>query len=55
VSTIWSYLVQENKITAPENFIKRVPHLSFVWGAENVAFLKPFRYFTSNNFKENDV
>ena len=36
----WSYLVQENKITAPENFIKRVPHLSFVWGAENVAFLK---------------
>jgi malate dehydrogenase (quinone) len=36
----WSYLVQENKITAPENFIKRVPHMSFVWGAENVAFLK---------------
>jgi malate dehydrogenase (quinone) len=37
----WSYLVQENKITAPENFIKRVPHMSFVWGSENVAFLKP--------------
>jgi malate dehydrogenase (quinone) len=36
----WSYLVQENKITAPENFIKRVPHMSFVWGSENVAFLK---------------
>jgi malate dehydrogenase (quinone) len=36
----WSYLVQENKITAPENFIKRVPHMSFVWGSENVA-LKP--------------
>jgi len=36
----WSYLVQENKITAPENFIKRVPHMSFVWGDDNVAFLK---------------
>jgi malate dehydrogenase (quinone) len=31
VSRFWSYLVQENKITAPENFIKRVPHMSFVW------------------------
>jgi malate dehydrogenase (quinone) len=35
----WSYLVQENKITAPENFIKGTSH-EFCLGAENVAFLK---------------
>lgn len=36
----WAYLVQEKKITAPENFIKSIPHVSFVWGEKNVAYLK---------------
>ncbi len=36
----WTYLVQKNILTNPENFIKNVPHLSFVWGAKNVSFLK---------------
>ncbi len=36
----WSYLVGNNIITSPENFIHSVPHLSFVWGNENVDFLK---------------
>ena len=36
----WSYLVQENKVSSPENFIKSIPHMSFVWGEKNVAFLK---------------
>lgn len=36
----WSFLVQNNLITNPENFIKSVPHLSFVWGEKNVAFLE---------------
>ncbi|RTY92381.1 malate:quinone oxidoreductase [Flavobacterium sp. GT3R68] len=36
----WSYLVQQNLITSPENFIKSIPHLSFVWGEENVNYLK---------------
>lgn len=36
----WSYLVEQNKVSSPENFIKKVPHLSFVWGQENVDFLK---------------
>ena len=36
----WSYLVKKGKITRPENFIHNVPHLSFVWGSENVNFLK---------------
>ncbi len=36
----WSYLVAENNIEAPEKFIHSVPHLSFVWGQENVDYLK---------------
>ena len=36
----WSYLVAENKIEAAEKFIHAVPHLSFVWGEENVVYLK---------------
>lgn len=36
----WSYLVQENIVSSPENFIKSIPHMSFVWGEKNVDFLK---------------
>ena len=36
----WSYLVQQNKVPSPENFIKSVPHMSFVWGDKNVKYLK---------------
>ncbi|UGS24338.1 malate:quinone oxidoreductase [Flavobacterium channae] len=36
----WAYLVQQNLITSPENFIKTIPHSSFVWGEDNVKFLK---------------
>ena len=34
----WAYLVQQKFITS--KFIHHVPHLSFVWGEENVAYLK---------------
>jgi malate dehydrogenase (quinone) len=36
----WAYLVQQEKVSAPENFIKRIPHISFVWGDKNVEYLK---------------
>ena len=36
----WAYLIQQNKITSPEEFISKVPHLSFVLGEKNVEFLK---------------
>jgi malate dehydrogenase (quinone) len=36
----WAYLVQEKKISSPESFIKSIPHMSFVWGAKNVEYLK---------------
>jgi malate dehydrogenase (quinone) len=36
----WSYLVKNGAITDPQSFIHPVPHMSFVQGAENVAFLR---------------
>ncbi|MBS1746525.1 MAG: malate dehydrogenase (quinone) [Bacteroidetes bacterium] len=35
----WSYLVKNNFIKNPGNFIHSIPHISFVWGDANVAFL----------------
>ena len=36
----WSYLVENNIISHPHNFIQSIPHMSFVWGEENVDYLK---------------
>jgi malate dehydrogenase (quinone) len=36
----WTYLLDKGLITDPQNFIRKVPHMSFVWGAENVEYLK---------------
>lgn len=36
----WAHLVHKGYLKNPERFIRRVPHLSFVWGDENIAFLK---------------
>jgi malate dehydrogenase (quinone) len=36
----WSYLVRKGAIADPQSFIHPVPHMSFVHGPENVAFLK---------------
>ena len=36
----WSFLVKKDLLPDPENFINTVPHMSFVWGDENVAFLR---------------
>lgn len=37
---LWSYLVQKGAIPDPQAFIHSCPHMSFVWGAENVAYLR---------------
>lgn len=37
---LWSYLVEKKYLTDTTKFIGRVPHMSFVWGAENVGYLK---------------
>lgn len=36
----WSYLVGAGLLPEPSAFINPVPHMSFVWGADNVAYLK---------------
>lgn len=41
----WAYLVEKNVIKQPSHFIRRVPHMSAVFGDKNVNFLKT-RYQT---------
>jgi malate dehydrogenase (quinone) len=36
----WSYLVEKNIIHPPSSFIHSIPHCSFVWGEENVVYLR---------------
>jgi malate dehydrogenase (quinone) len=37
---LWSFLITKGAIPDPRAFIHPCPHMSFVWGTENVAFLK---------------
>ncbi|MEO6732418.1 MAG: malate:quinone oxidoreductase [Ferruginibacter sp.] len=36
----WAYLVEHNYISTAQSYISDIPHLSFVWGEDNVDFLK---------------
>jgi malate dehydrogenase (quinone) len=36
----WSYMVESSALPAPKNFINPTPHLSFVWGDDDVKFLR---------------
>jgi malate dehydrogenase (quinone) len=36
----WGYLVEQGIIDDPHTFIRSCPHMSFVWGADNVEFLR---------------
>ena len=36
----WSTLVEQGVLPAPNNFINPTPHISFVWGADNVQYLR---------------
>ncbi|MCL6633106.1 MAG: malate:quinone oxidoreductase [Alicyclobacillus herbarius] len=45
----WSYLVNSNLIRNPQDFIMPLPHMSFVQGEKNVAFLKKRFEALSNN------
>lgn len=44
----WAYLVEKNIIQNPKDFIHSVPHMSFVWGDENVTYLNK-RYASLKN------
>ncbi len=36
----WAYLIGKDLLPDPQAFINPVPHMSFVWGAENVDYLR---------------
>ncbi len=36
----WAYLKKQNHLPQQDSFIKTVPHMSFVWGEDNISFLK---------------
>ncbi|CAN5369504.1 malate:quinone oxidoreductase [soil metagenome] len=36
----WSYLIKNDLLPDPQAFINPVPHMSFVWGDENVEYLR---------------
>ena len=36
----WSYCVEKGSLPEPSRFINSVPHQSFVWGEDNVEFLR---------------
>jgi malate dehydrogenase (quinone) len=36
----WAYLTERKLIDLPGTFIQSIPHMSFVWGQENINFLK---------------
>ncbi|GAB3989912.1 malate:quinone oxidoreductase [Spirosoma daeguense] len=35
----WAYLIEKDFLHDAPNFIRSIPHMSFVWGTENVAYL----------------
>ncbi len=37
---LWAHLVERGKIPDAQEFIKRVPHISFVWGEDNVRYMQ---------------
>jgi malate dehydrogenase (quinone) len=36
----WAYLVEKKYVDDPSTFIRQIPHMSFVWGKDNVEYLK---------------
>ncbi|MGE8261685.1 MAG: malate dehydrogenase (quinone), partial [Stenotrophomonas sp.] len=35
----WSHQIREGRLSQPSDFINPTPHMSFVWGDENIAYL----------------
>src|SRR5439155_9363963 len=36
----WAWLVENNILPLPGSFIKKIPHMSFVWDEANITYLK---------------
>ncbi len=37
---LWSYMVEQGLLPKPSSFINQTPHQNFVWGEDNVEFLR---------------
>ncbi len=37
---LWAFLVENGRLPSADRFIHATPHMSFVWGEENVAYLR---------------
>ncbi len=49
----WAYLVEQKYFNDPQDFINHIPHMSFVWGNENVHYLKKrYEALTQNTLFE---
>ena len=55
----WAYLVKQGLVDTPQEFIHTIPHMSFVFGENNVSFLKKryetlqqYRFFQGMKFTE---
>lgn len=47
---LWAYLIQKQLVSLPETFIRSIPHMSFVWGEDNVQYLsKRFTALTASH------
>jgi malate dehydrogenase (quinone) len=47
----WTYLIDKQYIKDPKSFITTVPHISFVWGEDNVTYLrKRYEALSKNHF-----
>ncbi len=45
----WSHQVREGRLGKPSDFINPTPHMSFVWGDDNIAFLHKRQQALSKN------
>jgi len=36
----WTFLLEQGFLASPSTFIRQTPHLAFVWGADNVKYLR---------------
>ncbi|WP_298903905.1 malate dehydrogenase (quinone) [uncultured Psychroserpens sp.] len=51
----WSFLVEQGLIENPQDFIQHVPHHSWVYGAENVSYLKRRYEAMKSHFMFDDI
>ena len=50
---LWTHLVRKGAIPDPQAFINACPHMSFVWGEDNVEFLRArFKAMSANHCYE---